>query len=283
MEYIRKKEASMHSKRKYVLGFIGMGHMNTAIARGAAVSESIERYQVCVYDHHPERTKALCNEESFTWLESEKEVAENSHIVVLGVTPQKVDAALENLKGVKIECLLTIVTGVPISHYQEVLGSDVPVIRAMPNTPLQIAEGATALCMSANASADDYDFVYSLFSSMGIARTIPEDKMSEIIAVNGSTPAYFYYFIDVMMKDAMAHGIEEESARALLVQTMIGSGELLMKNKTTPIEDFVNEVCSPGGTTIEAVNVMKQDDALAKVLKEANAKCIKRAEELGGK
>lgn len=273
----------MQSRRKYILGFIGMGHMNTAIARGAAVSEIIERYQVCVYDHHKDRTLALCREESFTWLQNEKEVAENSHIVVLGVTPQKLDAALENLKGAHIECLLTIVTGVPISHYQEVLGSEVPVIRAMPNTPLQIREGATALCKSENASADDYDFVFTLFSSMGIARTIPEEKMSRIIAVNGSTPAYFYYFIDVLMKDAVAHGIEEESARALLVQTMIGSGRLLQEGMTKPLDDFINEVCTPGGTTIEAIESMKENDALGKVLQEADAKCVARAEKLGSK
>ena len=268
----------MEQKRRFTIGFIGLGHMGLAIARGAATKVYVERYEIAVYDPSV-RTAKLCQEESFTQLNSEKEVAENCHIVLLAVTPQHIEEVLDHLKGADIQCLLSIVTGVSIGHLQEKLGK-VPVIRAMPNTPLQIGEGATALCMSENCPADDYDFVFKLFSSMGLARTLKESQLTEAVALNGSTPAYFYYVVQCLMEDAVERGIDEEAARALIVQTMIGSGKLLQENRTKPLADMIDEVCTKGGTTIEAIQSLK-DQNLKNVFHEADEKCIHRAEELG--
>lgn len=272
----------MKSSRKYTLGLIGCGAMGTAIAHGAVITEYLERYQICVYDHHEQRTRDLCRNESFAYMENEKDVASQSHITLIAVQPQALDACLEKLKGTKIECLLTIVAGIPTSYYREKLGQDVPVIRAMPNMALSIGEGATALCMSDNTSADDYDFVFKLFASMGISRTIPESQMSQIISVNGSTPAYFYIFLNSLLKDATSRGIEDESARALLVQTMIGAGKLLQEHQADAIEDLIKEVCTEGGTTIEAVRSFEKN-GLDRMIHEADDACIKRAEEIGSR
>lgn len=268
----------MKSSKEYKLGIIGLGHMGAAIARGAVRKEYIERFQVAVYDpsEHAAKDSAM---ESFAYLSSPKELVRKSHIILLAVTPQKLDEVLESIKGEEIDVLLSIVTGASISHLQKILG-DVAVIRAMPNTPLQISQGATALCMSKNCLADDYDFVFQLFSSMGVTRTVPEDKMNDIVAVHGSTPAYVYYFVDCILKDAVKRGIDEEAARALLVQTVIGAGELLAKNNDKPLDDFIKEVATEGGTTIEAVNTLKKEQ-MDKIIHDANENCIKRAKELG--
>jgi pyrroline-5-carboxylate reductase len=265
-------------KKKYTIGFIGCGHMGMAIARGAVVSEYVERYQVCVYDPVAS-IREICRQESFAVMADETAVAENSHIVLIAVKPQEMDALLARLKNTAMDCVVSIVTGVSVAHIQEQLGN-VPVIRAMPNTPLQINEGATALCMSSNCKADDYDFVYKLFDSMGVTRSIPESRMNDIIAVHGSTPAYVYYFIECLMKDAAARGIDEDAARDLIVQTFIGSATLLKKNRTKPVSDFIDEVCSKGGTTIEAITELKRQN-LDRILHDANERCIARAEELG--
>ena len=84
--------------------------------------------------------------------------------------------------------------------------------------------------------------------------------MNDIIAVHGSTPAYVYYFIECLMKDAAARGIDEDAARDLIVQTFIGSATLLKKNRTKPVSDFIDEVCSKGGTTIEAITELKRQN-----------------------
>ena len=150
----------------------------------------------------------------------------------------------------------------------------------MPNTPLQINEGATALCKSDNCKADEYDFVYKLFDSMGVTKTIPEDKMNEMVSVHGSTPAYLYYFIECLLKDIEDRGVDRSAARALIVQTFIGAAKLLQREPNRPIQEFIDEVCSKGGTTIEAVTELKNQD-LEKIIHEANEKCINRAKELG--
>ena len=130
----------MRTYKQFHMGLIGCGHMGMAIARGAVRKEYLERYQVCVYDPS-EEVRAACIREGFTVLESEKEVAKKAHIVMLAVTPQIIDEVLENLKGETPDCVLSIVTGVSIKYIQDAL-DNAPVIRAMPNTPLQINEGA---------------------------------------------------------------------------------------------------------------------------------------------
>lgn len=268
----------MRTDRQYLLGFIGCGHMGMAIAKGAVAKEYIERRQICTYDQNPEVRKA-CMSEGFKVMDSAAEAAEQAHILLLAVKPQELDKVIEEIKDADIHTILSIVAGVSIGNLQSKLGN-VPVIRAMPNTPLQISEGATALCKSSNCKADEYDFVFQMFSSMGVTRTVPEDKMNEIIAVNGSTPAYVYYFIDSMVKDAAARGIDEYDARALIVQTFLGSAKLLLNNPGKSLDAFISEVCTKGGTTIEAIDVMRREK-LEDIIKAASDACIKRAAELG--
>ena len=269
----------MKTDRKYILGFVGCGHMGLAIARGSIVSEYLERREICVYDPS-EEVQEICRSESFAVMENMREAAENCHVLVLAVTPQICDAVLDELAGSRINCILSIVTGVSIAHIQEKLGNDVAVVRAMPNTPLQIREGSTALCRSESCKADEYDFVFRLFRHMGVTRTVPEEQLNAFVSVHGSTPAYFYYLAECILNDLVERGIDEETARALLVQTLVGSGKLLQKNASKPLSEFIDEVCSKGGTTIQAVQSMRED-GLQEIIHKANEKCIRRAEELG--
>ena len=268
----------MRTTKKYKLGIIGLGHMGLAIARGAVNKDYLERYELCVND--PSQHAANdCLKERFAQVDTPKELAEQCHIILIAVRPQQVEKVLADLKDVPIDVVLSIVTGVSIAHLQKEL-NNTPIIRAMPNTPLQINEGATALCMSENCRADDYDFVFKLFASMGVTRTIPEDKMNDIVAVHGSTPAYVYYFVQCILQDAVERGIDEESARALLVQTFIGSAKLLQKNAGKDLDTFINEVATEGGTTIEAIKTLKEDK-VDKIIHDANENCIERAKQLG--
>ena len=186
---------------------------------------------------------------------------------------------MEEMKDASSKVILSIVTGVSISYLQDKL-NNVPVIRAMPNTPLQINKGSTAICCSSNCPDEAYKFVKDLFSSMGKCKEIPEEKLNSMVCVHGSIPAYVYYLTECILEDMKKRGFKEEEIRELLVETIIGSGELMKMNPDKPLSVFVDEVCSKGGTTIEAIDEMK-NRGMDRIISDANEKCINRAEQLG--
>lgn len=267
----------MNTSYQYPLGLIGCGHMGMAIIRGAVRKHCLEASQICVFDRKKEVRQA-CRKEGFVPFDSLSEAAGNCHIVLLAVTPQAVDEVLTQLAG-KTECLLSIVTGISIGYIHKTLSENVPVVRVMPNTPLQLGCGASAICRSENCPPDKYSFILRLFEAVGVVREIPEEQMNEVITVSGSTPAYFYYFLQCLLDDAVSRGMDEKTARELLVQTMIGSGRLLEQKADRPVSELVDEVCSKGGTTIEAVSVLKKE-GLGKILSKASDACLARAKEL---
>ena len=258
------------------LGILGLGHMGSAILEGALAA--MDKSDIIVYDPSSEKTEAA-KARGIETAENEAELSRKCHMVLFAIRPQDVDSVLANMKSAAPECLLTIAAGVPIHRFTDVF-PNLAVIRAMPNTPLQIRCGAAALSRNEACSDADYAFARNLFSLLGAVADIDESHMCDIIAVNGSTPAYFYYYIECMLEDAVRRGIREEDARTLLVETMIGSGMLLRNNPGKPIRAFVDEVCSKGGTTIEAIQVFRDSD-FKKIVEEADEACIRRAEEIG--
>ena len=180
--------------KQYRLGFIGCGHMGMSIARGALNRGLLKAEEIAVFDPS-ETIRKNCAELGFAVCGSEAELAETAHVVLLAVTPQVVDSVLPKLSGLDIDCLLSIVAALSMQHIRDLAG-DIPVIRVMPNTPLMVSCGATALCHTDDVSAEDLAFVRSMFEALGVVRDIPESQMNNIIAVHGSTPAYFYYFLN---------------------------------------------------------------------------------------
>jgi len=258
------------------LGILGLGHMGMAIARGAV--SYLNPDEIAVYDRHPEK-QSTAEALGILCTDSPQQLCAEAECIVVAVRPQNFAETIQQLKEGKPAAILSVIAGLPMRKFTEQLG-ELPVIRAMPNTPLQEGEGATALCHNDACSEELFQWAIDLFASMGCAYAITEDQMCSIIAVNGSSPAYFYYLIECMLKDAVARGIDETVARSLLVQTMIGSGVLLQKQAGKPVGQFVDEVCSKGGTTIEAISVLKAHD-LETIIQEADDACIRRAEELG--
>ena len=153
-------------------------------------------------------------------------------------------------------------------------------VRIMPNTPLMIGEGATALAKNPACTAEQLAGVQEIFQQLGDTAIFErEDQINDVIPVNGSSPAYVYYFIDAMIRNAVKHGIEEESAKRLICRTFIGSAKMLEQSDLTPAQ-LIDMVCSPGGTTIEAINWMRQNK-VDEIIDQASDRCLKRAYELG--
>ena len=264
--------------KKYKLGFIGCGHMGMAIVKGAIEKGFISKEDVLVLDQN-ERVVNECVKYGLTMADDYHYLCKECHMVVLAVRPQDIEAVLSELEDENIDVIMSIVTGVSTEYLQKRL-NNVPIIRAMPNTPLQLGKGSTVVCRSGNCSDEDYSFVKELFSKVGICRDIDEDRIDEAVCIHGSIPAYVYYLTQCILEDMTARGHKEEDIRDLLVETVIGSGELMKANSERPLQELIDEVCSKGGTTIEAVQQMERE-GFPNIIHNANEKCIKRARELG--
>ena len=198
------------------LGILGLGHMGMAIAKGAA--GTIGKDAVAGYD--PSSEKRTAGEAlGIEIADSVSALCRTAHIVLVAVRPQDIEGLLNELKTAHPQCLLTIAAGIPIRRYTDALGP-LPVIRAMPNTPLQLGEGAVALCRNELCSEEDFRFAIELFRSMGTACEISEDHMCDIIAVNGSSPAFIYLFAKGFIDYAASVGIDSAAATELFTQSL---------------------------------------------------------------
>ena len=148
----------------------------------------------------------------------------------------------------------------------------------MPNTPLQIGLGVSAVARNNLVEDADYEKICGIFEASGMVLRLEEDQIDAVTSVNGSSPAYFYYFIDAMMKSAEAQGLHCENLLEAICKTAIGSAEMLMRSGKTPAE-LIRAVTSPHGTTEQAMNVFYKAGT-AETIDEAMRACTRRAAEM---
>ena len=174
--------------------------------------------------------------------------------------------------------VVSIAAGTGIRTIQDGLGSDVRVIRVMPNTPALAQAGAAGIAPSENCAAEDVATAKTIFEAVGIAEIVSEGDIDAVTALSGSGPAYFFAFVEALIKGATAEGLDEEVARRLAAQTLYGAGCLLLASGEAP-EDLRRKVTSPGGTTEAALNQF-QSDGLDSVVAAAVRAAAERGREL---
>ena len=261
------------------IGFIGAGNMATAIIKGL-IAQKGSGSVINVFDVSSEKLDEI-SKLGVNTFSSSQDVVKNSDIIVLAVKPQNYAEVLEALKDVVStdKTFVSIAAGISINYVQSALGCECPVVRVMPNTPLLLKKGASALCPSANISEENKQIVYDMFAGSGVCEYITEDHMNEIIAVNGSSPAYIYMFAKAMADYAVSVGIDYDKALNLICATLEGSAAMLKESGDTP-DVLIEKVSSKGGTTIEALNKLREH-GFTEAIDDAMKACTKRAEELG--
>ena len=267
--------------KDYRFGVLGAGNMGAAIADGAERAGLFQPGQALLFNRSAEK-RAKNQEKGYAVTGDYTQVYTACETVLLAVKPQNFDEILPALAACTGEkpLVVSIAAGVTFAKMEAALGADTPIIRVMPNTPLMLGEGATQLVKNAAATDRQLAKIRALFDTMGVTVVFQqEDMLNEVIPYAGSAPAYLYAFADAMVKSAAQHGIAEGDALTLFCQTMIGSAKMMLARTKTPAE-LIQAVCSPGGTTIEAMKVLEARD-LAGILAEACDKCIARAYELG--
>ena len=155
----------------------------------------------------------------------------------------------------------------------------IKVARCMPNLPCSIGSGAMGIDMSDyNDNVDDTQFITMLFSCLGTVLSLPEEKLNAVTGISGSGPAYVFMFIDSLIDAGVKQGLTRDEATTLALQTVIGGAEMI-QNSDKSIEELIMSVCSKGGTTIEAVKTLEENNFRGIVNKAVEA-CVKRSEEL---
>jgi pyrroline-5-carboxylate reductase len=267
--------------KEKILGFVGAGNMAGAIVNGIVGTKTFAPQKIYVYDINAEKSKELQSAAGVNGVDSLIALIENCDIIFLAVKPQNFAEVLAAIKPVVNESKLfvSIAAGISTKYIIDSVGCDCPVIRTMPNTPLLIGKGATAICRIENVSDEDFDLVKSLFAACGTVTVLDESQMNAVISVNSSSPAYIYLFAKAMMDNAVKQGIDADTALQLICQTFEGSAGMLRKPELTP-DALIKMVSSPGGTTLKALDVFYERD-FENIVGDAMMACTKRAEELG--
>lgn len=265
------------------IGFIGAGNMGGALIRGIANSGILSPDYIYVSDPDTEKVNALQYETGIQIAKDNKEVIEKSDIIFLCVKPNLIKEVLTPCSKLidKNKLLVSIAVGVPIGFYKEIIGQDKKVIRTMPNTPALVGEGMTLISYDDNVNEEDIKTVRKLFDCVGKTEILEEKLMSEVTALTSSSPAYVFMFIEAMADAAVLSGIGRNLAYKLAAQAVLGSAKMVLETGKHPAE-LKDQVCSPAGTTIEAVAALEKNGFRHAVI-EAMNKCTEKARSIGKK
>ena len=269
---------SSFSTSKYQVGLIGVGVMGEALISGL-VSSRFPKAQIVFTEKRTDRAREISTKYGARALEL-SELAKTSDVILLVVKPQDLADLLAAIAPDlnKSALLVSFAAGKTTKFISEKTSEKVSVIRVMPNTPTLIGEGMAAISLGANVSQEQAKFVADFLATCGKVIFIDEELQDAVTAVSGSGPAYFFAFVEEIIRSGIALGLSEEQASTLAIQTIVGSAAMLEqsgKSATTLREN----VTSPNGTTAAALKVFN-DANFGEVIEKAMTAARDRSQEL---
>ncbi len=264
------------------ISLIGAGNMGSAIARGLVRSGKTDCTQILVYDVDPGKSAELAQEIGVVETKSLPDaVLTNESTLLLAVKPQVMPKVLKRLASLIHEKILviSIAAGIPTDFILSALGSEVRLIRAMPNAAAIVGESATALCKAGLADLRDIDEALEIFSSFGEAVVVEEKMMNVVTALSASGPGYLFVVMEALTDGAVGMGLDRPTARKLVVQTLAGAAAMAEKSGLS-FSDLKDMITSPGGTTLAGLGVMERSGLRGIFIDTVEAAAL-RAEELG--
>ncbi|NLI89812.1 MAG: pyrroline-5-carboxylate reductase [Epulopiscium sp.] len=259
------------------VGFIGVGNMGSAMISGI----SKRNHDIKLYAYDVDKSKTSNLDSSINIAESLIEICQKSKYIVLSVKPQFYPGLFKEIKNclTKEHIIITVAPGYSIAKVKLYLGNVVRVVRAMPNTPALVGEGMTSYSfLNDEITEDEHNTIKGVFSSFGKSVKIDESNMEAIIATTGSSPAYAYLFIEAMADAAVSFGIPRDDAYMLSAQALKGAAQMVLDTKEHPAK-LKDAVCSPGGTTIEAVLKLEETQFRNSIIKAMTA-CYNKANKM---
>lgn len=257
------------------IGFLGAGNMGRAIIDGWLKMDAVAPSDLYIHSAHQASYEPYAQANGLNAMDSNLAVAEAADVIVLAVKP---NIALDVLKSVKSaitgdKWVVTMVSGLQLADYEAAVGQ-VPVLRIMPNVNVAIGAGMTALIGNDALTADQYAAGQKLFDAIGQTSEIAEKDFSTFSALAGSSPAYIYFFIDAMARAGVKHGLSKAAADKIAAQATLGSAKMVLESNKIPF-DLIDQVSSPGGTTVAGLLAMEEAGFMTSVVKGIDATIAK--------
>lgn len=269
------------STKHVKVGVIGAGNMANAIVKGM-IRGGHSAQDIYIYDIEKRKLDTLSQETRIVTLDNNKDVVKSADIVILAVKPQVYPAVLDQIRDCITEehIIISIAAGISTDYIRREIGADrrINVVRIMPNTPALIGKGVIAICKNEQIEHEKFEGLIQLFSALGQIEIVDEENINAVTGISGSGPAYVFMFIEALADGGVMMGLPRDQAYRMAAQTLRGSAAMYMDTKIHPgaLKDMV---CSPAGTTIEAVYALEKEGFRAAIM-EAVKECAKKGEDL---
>ena len=257
--------------------FIGAGNMGSAIIGGMV--KEYNSSDILVTDKNKSLLETFSEKYGVDVAYNNRDVLD-SDFLFLCVKPNIVFDVIDEIKD-KIDdktTVISIVAGKSIESLENAFGKKIGIIRVMPNTPALVGEGMSAVCANENVPEDKLNVVLDVFSKLGKAEMISENLMDAVTGISGSSPAYVFMLIEAMADAGVEAGMPRDKAYTFASQAVLGSAKMVLETKKHPGE-LKDMVCSPGGTTIEAVRSLEQTGFRGSIM-EAIKKCVEKSKNM---
>ncbi len=262
------------------IGFIGLGNMGSAILGGILKQGNVKPEDIIVTDKAPVAMQKAAEMMKVRAVPKNTTVAEEADILFLAIKPQIYETVIREIASSmkKDAVIISIAPGKKIEWIDGLFGGNTKIVRCMPNTPALVGAGCTGVCANSRVTEQEMKQVMSLLNSFGKAYGVPENLMDTVVGVSGSSPAYVFMLIEAMADAAVSDGMPRAQAYEFAAQAVYGSAKMVLDSKLHPgvLKDMV---CSPAGTTIEAVRVLEEKGFRSAVI-EAQKACVDKSKNM---
>lgn len=259
------------------IGFIGCGNMGTAMIKGILESGMLQPSELMASALSMATRQKIKNELKIQLADTNQAVVEFADIVFLAVKPQYYEQVITEIRDTADErqIFVSIAPGRTLEWLDGMFGKPVKLVRTMPNTPAMVKEGMTAYCVGEQVTEQEKQEIARICGCFGQAEEVGEQLMDVVTAVSGSSPAYVFLLIEAMADAAVLDGMPRDKAYKFASQAVLGSAKMVLQTGMHPGE-LKDMVCSPGGTTIEAVRVLEEKGLRSSIF-EAMGACVKKS------
>lgn len=255
------------------IGFIGGGNMAGAIIRGLLAAGAYRPDEILVTDITPEHSRKCAGQLGVACADTARELIGGADTVVLAVKPAALPALLPEIAAplrAQNPLVVSIAAGKTLGFLEERLGFSPALVRVMPNINAKAGASMSAFCANQNVSQEQKALVARVFGAVGQVRELEESFFPLFGVIAGSAPAFAYLFIDALARAAVKNGMKKQEALEIAAQTVLGSAKLILESGEHPWS-LIDQVCSPGGTTIEGIAALQENGLETAVRKAVDA------------